>query len=78
MKKLSMLALILSGPYLLIGCGGQASRPKVGVTVQPPSATVLLGAPQPFMAVVTGTTDLAVTWSVKEGATGGSIDNQGN
>jgi len=78
MKKLWLLALILSGPYLLIGCGGQDSRPKVGVTVQPPSATVLLGAPQPFMAVVTGTTDLAVTWSVKEGATGGSIDNQGN
>jgi len=76
MKKLWLLSLILSGLSLVNGCG--VSRPPVGVSVQPPSATVLLSTSQPFMAVVTGTSNVAVTWSVKEGATGGLIDNQGN
>jgi Galactose oxidase, central domain/Kelch motif len=75
MKKLWLLSLILSGLSLLNGCGSQST---VGVSVQPSSATVLLSTSQPFMAVVTGTTNVAVTWSVKEGGAGGSIDNQGN
>jgi len=76
MKKLWLLSLILSGLNLLNGCGG--SQSIVGVSVQPPSAMVLLSTSQPFRAVVTGTSNVAVTWSVKEGAAGGSIDNQGN
>jgi acyl-coenzyme A thioesterase PaaI-like protein len=44
----------------------------------PNSVTVALGAGQTFMATVTGSANIAVTWTVQEGAAGGSIDNQGN
>jgi hypothetical protein len=51
--------------------------PPVTVIVSPNAATVFLGAMQPFTAAVTAT-NMAVTWSIQEGAAGGSIDNQGN
>jgi hypothetical protein len=44
----------------------------------PNSVTVALSAGQTFMATVTGSANIAVTWTVQEGAAGGSIDNQGN
>jgi hypothetical protein len=50
----------------------------VAVAVSPSPATVFLGAVQAFTATVVGSTNTAVTWSVQEGAAGGSIDNQGN
>jgi hypothetical protein len=50
----------------------------VAVNVSPNPATVFLGAKQTFTATVAGTNNTAVTWSVQEGAAGGSIDNQGN
>jgi len=50
----------------------------VAVTVSPNPATVFLGAMQNFTAAVAGSTNMAVTWAVQEGAVGGSIDNQGN
>jgi Galactose oxidase, central domain len=60
------------------GCGGgSAPPPPIVVTVSPTSATVLLVATQTFMANVTGTTNTAVTWTVQEGATGGSITSAG-
>jgi Galactose oxidase, central domain len=79
MKKSLLLLISIYSLGLLNACtGGGASPPPVVVTVQPPSATVLLGAGQTFMANVTGSTNMAVTWTVKEGAAGGSVDNQGN
>jgi hypothetical protein len=66
-----LLALL----YLIAGCGGGGT---VTVTILPNSVTVALGAGQTFMATVTGSKNIAVTWTVQEGAAGGSIDNQGN
>jgi acyl-coenzyme A thioesterase PaaI-like protein len=60
---------------LIAGCGGGGT---VTVTILPNSVTVALGAGQTFMATVTGSKNIAVTWTVQEGAAGGSIDNQGN
>jgi hypothetical protein len=51
--------------------------PPVSVTVSPDPATVFLGATLAFTATVTATNP-AVTWTVQEGAAGGSIDGQGN
>jgi hypothetical protein len=50
--------------------------PPVTVMVSPPAATVFVGAMQTFTATVTAT-NTAVTWTVQEGAAGGSITNLG-
>jgi hypothetical protein len=51
--------------------------PPVSVMVSPPAPTVFLGAMQPFTAKVGGTINTATTWTVQEGAAGGSITNLG-
>lgn len=50
---------------------------QVGVGVLPASATVEQGTTQAFQAMVGGTTNQAVTWSVQEGAAGGSVSPSG-
>src|SRR6202049_3103839 len=50
--------------------------PPFTVTVSPNPATVFLGATQTFVATVTAT-NMAVTWTVQEGAAGGAITNAG-
>jgi hypothetical protein len=45
----------------------------MGVTVTPPTATLTLRQTQIFTATVTGTANTAVTWSIQEGAAGGTI-----
>lgn len=47
------------------------------VTVTPAAATISIGAAQTFTAGVTGTGNTAVTWSVREGASGGSVTEGG-
>jgi hypothetical protein len=49
----------------------------VAVAVSPNPITVFLGATQPFTAMVSGSTNQAVTWTVQEGAAGGSINSAG-
>jgi len=51
--------------------------PPVSVMVSPPAPTVFLGAMQTFTASVGGTINTAATWTVQEGAAGGSITNLG-
>lgn len=53
-----------------------AAPAEVGVAVVPDAAAVALGQKQQFAAVVTGTDDGSVTWSVDETA-GGTIDGDG-
>lgn len=77
MKKYLLVLLSVCCLCILSACGG-GGAPPVGVSLNPPSATVLLGALQAFVANVTGSANIAVTWSVREGAAGGAIDNQGN
>ena len=47
-----------------------------GVVVTPPTATLLSGATQPFSAVVTGSSNTAVNWSVQE-SNGGTVSTSG-
>ncbi len=70
----------LSGVFVaatfLAGCGlvpasSIKAPPTVTVTVQPPSATVLMGQSQQFAAVVSGAASDAVSWSVN-GIAGGN------
>jgi hypothetical protein len=80
MRNLSLLVLTLCGLCFLDACGGGGGgQPvQVGVTVGPSAVTVPLGATQPFSAAVSGSLTTAVTWTVREGAAGGTIDTQGN
>jgi hypothetical protein len=49
----------------------------VTVTVSPGSPTVQAGATQQFTAVVTGSPNTSSTWSVSEGASGGTVSSTG-
>src|SRR5262249_59827182 len=54
---------------------------QISVTVAPSVTTVSTGGSFTFTATVTGTTggqSTAVTWSVQEGAAGGTIDGTGH
>src|ERR1700694_2614453 len=83
LSRLVIEGLALVGLLALLcltaGCGGGGSTQTVvvAVTVSPTPATVPLGAMQAFMANVTGTNNTAVTWTVQEGAAGGSITSAG-
>ncbi|HZP84751.1 MAG TPA: hypothetical protein VFB21_24155 [Chthonomonadaceae bacterium] len=70
--------------FLLAGCGGGSggNNPlpagSVRLTVTPNSAVVITGGTKSFTASVVNTANKAVTWSVQEGAAGGTIDANGN
>lgn len=49
----------------------------IGVAVSPTAATVALSQSRLFTASVVGATNLAVTWSIDEGASRGAIDASG-
>ncbi len=84
--SLGAVTVGMAAMIALCGCGGNnsstpvtpppAPAANVSVTVTPNSVTVVPGATQSFVAMVTGTTDTAVTWSVKE-ISGGTIDSAG-
>ncbi|RKH52944.1 chitinase [Corallococcus llansteffanensis] len=57
--------------------GTRTAPTGVSITVTPLSATLARGGVQTFTARVTGATNTAVTWSIQEGATGGSITSSG-
>jgi hypothetical protein len=47
------------------------------ITISPTEAALAFGATRQFTATVSGVTDTGVTWSVQEGATGGTVDQNG-
>jgi len=55
-----------------------APPPVVAVTVAPGAVAIDACKATRFTATVTGATDTSVTWSVQEGASGGTIDAAGN
>jgi hypothetical protein len=63
---------------LLGACSGTAT-PAAGaasaivIQIEPPSAQVAPGGAVSFAALVTGTANTSVTWTVQEGAAGGSV-----
>ena len=54
-----------------------AINSMVSISISPESATVATGGSQTFSATVTGSTNNKVTWSIKEGASGGTINSGG-
>jgi DNA-binding beta-propeller fold protein YncE len=73
--------LILALGCGVLGCGGGASS-TVSVTISPTTASVITNTTQTFTPFVTGTTDMAVTWTVTcpTGVTApacGTIDTNG-
>lgn len=67
---------------LFLACGGgggssNSTPPTIQVTLAPSSATVSVSQTKTFTASVTGTSNTAVTWSVLEGSSGGSITAMG-
>jgi hypothetical protein len=59
------------------GGSGGAGATSPGITVNPPSATLAPGGTQTFSCTVTGLQNKTCDWSVKEGATGGSVTTGG-
>lgn len=51
---------------------------SVTVTASPQTTTMVMGATRAFTALVTGSADTAVTWSVVEGPAGGAVDATGS
>jgi len=49
----------------------------IAVSIAPATTSLLQGGMQAFTAIITGTSNSAVNWSVQEGAAGGSITNMG-
>jgi hypothetical protein len=74
-QQLLALAVFIFTLFAIDGCGyaGTPPKPSVGVTVQPTSALVALGATQQFQATVTDTTDDTVEWEVNGVANGNAI-----
>jgi hypothetical protein len=52
--------------------------PTIAVSVSPSTSSVLTGSTVRFTATVTGAADQSVSWTVREGTSGGSIDVDGN
>ncbi len=76
----ALVLLIL--PVVFTGCGGGGGTPieipiPLGISISPPAANLNQGATQSFMATVSGASNTAVNWTVREGAAGGSITSMG-
>jgi hypothetical protein len=76
MKTVWSAALVAA---MLAACGGSSGPGPavVSVSVQPASVTLGGGGAQAFSVAVGGTSDPGVTWSVREGAAGGTITAAG-
>ncbi len=62
------------------GCGGkgsQSSKLPVSIQVTPGTSTVTVGQSQTFIATVSNAANTAVSWSLQEGAAGGTITAAG-
>ena len=53
------------------------ASPVISVTIQPQAASLLIGQQQAFTAAVQGDNNPSVAWSVREGADGGAITQEG-
>jgi WD40 repeat protein len=70
-----VLLALLSVPA---GCGGGGTTTNpIVVSISPSTANLNQGSTQPFTAIVTGTSNTTVNWTMQEGAAGGSITNMG-
>ncbi len=77
-RSLALLAWLV----VLSTCGGGDSTPPVAVFITPTTVSLKPGEVQNFDATVTGTAhtgsgNSVVNWTVQEGATGGSVTDNG-
>jgi len=74
-------AIVLCGlgcmSALFFGCAGTSNKSAIAVSVTPPSVSVAAGKTSQFTAVVSDTSNMAVTWSVVGGAAKGTISSSG-
>jgi hypothetical protein len=67
---------------LLFGCGGGggggSASSNIAISISPSSVNVTTNSKQEFRAVITGTNDTRVMWSIQEGAVGGTIVPKAN
>jgi len=78
----AMRTLLIVGVALLAACSGPGAPPPqastgIVVTVTPATAQVAPAGTRDFSALVTGTVDTSVTWSIEEGTAGGSVSTSG-
>src|SRR5713101_5816396 len=81
----ALASVLLLAVPLITSCGGGGSSaappppppPPVSVTISPNPVTLPAGGSQTFIATVNGSANTAVTWSLQEGAAGGTITNMG-
>lgn len=70
------LALIVSSTLVIIGCGGgDSSTPpaqSLSITISPSSVTLIAAATQQFTAVVRGSSNTAVAWSLSSSGCSGT------
>jgi hypothetical protein len=68
----AFVAVLFLVPVMwMSGCG--SSPALISINVTPGATTLTVGQSQPFTASITNTNNTAVTWSVQEGAAGGTI-----
>jgi beta-glucanase (GH16 family) len=63
-----------------LACGGadrEAAGQSVGVTITPNSADLAAAETEQFTGAVIGAVNTALTWSIQEGATGGTVTSTG-
>ena len=86
-QVLTTVVLVAALLMLAAGCGSGGARtvtapspsvPAVMVAISPGTVRVNLGSGQNFTVAVTGSANTAVTWSVQEGAAGGTITAAGH
>jgi hypothetical protein len=74
--------LTLAAALAALGCGSKSSSAGVSVSISPTTASVITNRTQPFSALVSGSSNTQVTWSVTcatnvTANTCGSIDSTG-
>ena len=84
LRRVSALSVLIFAVALCSGCGGRSTTTSsssntgpVIVTISPVQSTLDQGATIQFLASVVNSTNVAVTWTIQEGAAGGSITSTG-
>lgn len=77
------LLILLPAAALMVACGGggggtTAPAVPVSVTLSPATQAMATDGTQTFSATVVGSSNTSVTWSIQEGAAGGSISASGS
>ncbi|HET9180200.1 MAG TPA: kelch repeat-containing protein [Terriglobia bacterium] len=76
-SRLALVALFL---LILLSCGGAGNPPasdQLQVAVYPSAVNLDQGGTKTFTVTVTGSSNKAVNWSVREGSSGGNITSAG-